>query len=246
MRKGIILADEQIPHQIRLDPVNAYIADFQPDIVCRLGDMLDMEALQGWNHKKPAQIDWEEIRNEIRIANEILDRQDSLHKAKEKHFWMGNHEERLKYFREQHIEYWRKNFSTMPYLVRDLKFKERGYKVHGQNDTVPFGKLHMFHGNDWSTHHARKNLSDYEVNLVYGHVHSPQRYTKVSRVSASPKSAWSVGCLCSRNPAWKNKAPNAWVNGFAIFYLHDDGNFNLYTIDIIKGRFYSPEGKLYK
>ena len=40
--------------------------------------------------------------------------------------------------------------------------------------------------------------------------------------------------------------PNAWVNGFAIAYIRPDGHFNLYTIDIIRGEFVAPDGKLYK
>jgi len=156
VRKGVILADEQIPHHINLDPVNHFISDFKPDIMVRLGDMLDMEALQGWNNKRPQDVDWEEIRDEIRIANRILDTQDSLHKASELHFTFGNHEERLARFRLQHPEYWRKNISTMPYLMRDLKLKERGYRTHGQNDLFNIGKLYFFHGNDYSTHHTQR------------------------------------------------------------------------------------------
>ena len=246
MRRGVILCDEQIPFQINLKPINRFLKDFQPDIICRLGDMLDMTALQGWSHKKPGDIDWDEIKNEIDIANDILDEQDSIcHRAKEKHFVFGNHEERLKLFGEKFPEYWRKNGRSVPYLMRDLKLKERGYITHGQNNLFNIGRLFMFHGEDYSTHHARKNLADYERNLVYGHVHSEQVYTKVSPVNGAAKSAWALGCLCSRNPEWKNGAPNSWTNGFAVFYVLPDGRFNIYSIRINGGKFISPDGKVY-
>ena len=261
MRTGIILADEQIPYHIpqlfdedtakknpkHKFPIEQFMEDLNPDIIIRVGDMLDMEALQGWNHRRPADVNWEEIREEIRVAKLMMDRQDALLKRSvEKHFIFGNHEERLKHFRAQHDEYWRKNRSTMPYLMRDLELKERGYLTHGQNDLFQIGKLHFFHGNDYSTHHTQKNLAALEANVCYGHVHSPQRFTKVARVNNSPKSAWSLGCLCSRNPVWKNGAPNAWVNGFGVCFWRDDGSFNLYQVDITCGQFIGPNGKLYK
>ncbi len=247
MRKGVILADEQIPYQIDLGAVNSFLKDFQPDIIVRLGDMLDMTALQGWNNKKPGDIDWEEIRQEIKIANRIMDEQDAICKsAKDKRFTFGNHEERLKFFGEKFPDYWRKNESAVPYLMRDLRLKERGYKTYGQNQLYNIGKLNFFHGEDYSTHHAQKNLACLEANVVYGHVHSPQRYSKVVRITNSPKSAWSLGCLCSRNPTWKNGAPNAWINGFGVFFVQDNGAFNLYPIDIIRGAFVAPNGRLYR
>lgn len=249
VKKGIILADEQIPHQINLKPINRFIKDFRPDYMIRLGDMLDMEALQGWTNKSPEAVDWEDVRREIRIANEIFDEQDALlPRHCEKRFSFGNHEERLMHFRERHKDhtYWRKNRSTIPYLLRDLKLRERGYKVYGQNEVHSVGKLNFFHGNDWGTNHCRNNVRNYGVNLVYGHVHTPERFTKVSPINSHPISAWSLGCLCSRNPRWKNGAPNRWVNGFAVFYSYEGGGFQMYPIDIIKGAFVSPTGKMYR
>ena len=253
VRMGLITADEQIPFHLRdhngMGAVEKYIVDAKPDIRVRLGDMLDMNALQGWTRMSPEGVEWDEIRDEIAIANDMMDRQDAKLPAHcEKHFWMGNHEERLMKFRHKNrfSAYWIKNKTTIPYLIRDLKLKERGYKVHPQNDAHPFGKLYMFHGDNYSTWHTQKNVLAYEANLVYGHVHSPQRFTKVGRIDKSPKSAWSIGCLCSTNPEWKNGGPNAWVSGFAIFYLQDNGLFNLYPVDMSKGSFVAPNGKLYK
>lgn len=249
---GVIMSDEQIPYMLKQDRgmagIDKFISDEQPDIVVRLGDMLDMEALQGWTRLSPEQVNWDEIRDEIAQANDHMDRQDGYAKRKiERHFWMGNHEERLKHFRDKNklSAYWIKNGTTVPYLIRDLKLKERSYKVHAQNDLYNFGKLHLFHGDNYSTWHTAKNLAAYGCNLAYGHIHSPQRFTAVSRLDRAPRAAWSLGCLCNRNAIWKNGAPNSWVNGFAIFYLHGNGNFNFYPIDIIRGRFVSPSGKLY-
>src|SRR3990167_2209413 len=194
MKKVLFLADEQIPFHIDLTAVNKFIKDFQPDVLCRLGDMLDMTALTGWTSLSPEAVDWDSLRQEIRLANDMFDDQDALlPKGCVKHFTFGNHEERLAKFREKHKDhsYWRKNRSSIPYLMRDLKLKERGYHVHGQNEVYNIGKLYAFHGDDYGSAHLRNNLIAYGVNLVYGHVHSPARWTMNSRINGSPRSAWS-------------------------------------------------------
>ena len=246
LKKGLILGDTQIPYAIDLTPIYDYAEDLQPDYLSLIGDMLDMEAVQGFNHKAPEQINWEEIFEEIDVANKMLDQLDKVCPKAEKHWWMGNHEERLSKFRAMYPEYCKKNARTLPKLGRDLKLRERGYQIHWQNDLVPFGKLHIFHGLDYNDYHSKKTLFTNEVNVVYGHVHDAQRYTKVSRIKSEPKSAWSLGCLCHRNPEWKNGEPNRWINGFGMFYLRPGGDFNLYPIDIIEGSFVGPNGKLYR
>jgi len=246
VRKGIILTDGQIPHMMDLSAVEEFMADFQPDTLVYLGDMLDMEPLMGWWERAPGTTNWDAVHAEIDTANAMLDRHDKICKNLEsRHWWMGNHEERLTKMKRAHHVWSKQNKRTLPDIARDLRLKDRGFKVHGQNDMVSFGKLYMFHGLDYNEFHTKKTLLNNEVNVVYGHVHSPQRYTKMSRVAHSPKSAWSLGCLCSRNPEWKNGAPNCWVQGFGVFYIHPDGNFNLYVVDIVRGSFVAPNGKFY-
>lgn len=246
---GIVLGDQQVPFQIPMGAIEKFIADEKPQIKLELGDFLDVRSLTGWTKMRPEDVHWQELKKDTAIGNKILDATDQwLPEGCEKHFWFGNHEERLMKFREKHKThpFWIKNRDSIPYLLHDLKLKERGYKTHSQNELHRFGKLHFFHGDNYSTWHTAKNLAAYGACLCYGHVHSPQRFTMVSRVDSTPRSAWSLGCLCDRNPDWKNGQPNAWVQGFAVFYVRDDGNFNLYPIDIIKGSFVAPSGKLYK
>lgn len=249
MKMGIVLCDQQHPYQIPMGGIEKFIADEKPQIKLELGDFLDCRALNGWARRAPEDIDWNDLRLEIGEGNRTLDSMDAwLPDGCEKHFWFGNHEERLAKFRakNKHSSFWIKNRGSIPYIMLDLKLRERGYKTHAQNEIYKFGKLHFFHGDNYSTWHTAKNLAAYGESLCYGHVHSPQRFTTVSPINQAYRSAWSLGCLCDRNPEWKNGSPNAWVNGFAIFYLRDDGNFNLYQIDIVKGAFVAPSGKLYK
>ncbi len=249
MRIGVVLADQQHPFQIPMGGIEKFISDIKPTIKLELGDFLDCRALTGWSKRSPESIDWNDLRHEIAEGGRTLDSMDSyLPDDCEKHFWFGNHEERLAKFRLKNAmhPFWIKNKDSIPYIMRDLKLKERGYRTHGQNELYKFGKLNFFHGDNYSTWHTAKNLAAYGESVCYGHIHSPQRFTAITAIKNTPRSAWSLGCLCDRNPDWKNGAPNSWAHGFAIFYIHDDGNFNLYPIDIIKGAFVAPNGKLYK
>lgn len=248
IRKAIILADQQFPHSIDLDPIYRYAADEKWDYYIELGDMLDMTALTGWTKTSPSAIDWDSIGGEIRVANKHLDIMSKAVGQADMRYSFGNHEERLLHFREKHQydDYWRKNKSNIPYLSRDLKLKERGFKTYSQNSVHQIGKLHFYHGNDYGTNHCRNNVRNYGVNIVYGHVHAPERFTKVSPINSNPISAWSLGCLCTLNPKWKKGAPNKWANGFAVAYFLEGGNFQFYPIDIVKGTFVAPNGKLYR
>lgn len=249
VKRGIVVSDEQIPNQIDLSPVNKFIRDFKPDYFFRLGDMLDMTPLLGWTNAKPALVDWEAVREEIRIANRIFDIQDELlPPGCEKRYSFGNHEERLMWFRKKHegTDWWRRNQSTVPYLMRDLRLRERGYKTYGQNELHRVGKLHFFHGDEWGLNHTRTNVRNYCANLVYGHVHRPERATKTNPIGKHFNSAWSLGCLCDLDPGWRNKKPNGWVNGFGVFWVLPNGNFQFNQIDIVKGEFIGPNGKLYR
>jgi hypothetical protein len=239
--RGAILADTQIPFQIDLRPIYEFLGDFKPTILALAGDMLDCTELLGVPKIKPDSIDWSKIFQEIDMANSMLDDLAKVCDPKIKDFWMGNHELRLEKFRNK----FPKMKDVVPDLEEQLHLKKRGYRVHDQLEIVKYGKFGVFHGQDYSTFHTKNNVTNYEMNLVYGHVHTPQMYTKHAAVGHEPKMAMSLPCLCNRNPEWKQGASNSWVNGFAVFYLQPNGDFNIYSINIIDGRFVSPDGKLY-
>jgi len=242
MKKILALFDSQIPYNIDFASINEYRKDLKPDILIIGGDFLDCEALFGWHNKSPDKINWNEIEDEFCIGNSILDSLEIESKYTEKHFWIGNHEQRVEDFTKAYSNM--KNIA--PNIIKDLRLKERKYKVHKQNDLVKFGKLYVYHGDYYGTFHTRKNVIDYERNLLYGHVHSPQLYTKVTPIGSDIHMACAAPCLCSCNPEWLKGKPNGWVNGFVVIYLQDNGDFNLYIVNMIKGSFVAPNGKEYK
>ena len=254
VKKYIHLFDGQIPDHIDLSPIESYMSDQKFHGIQYGGDWLDMTALQGWENKSPDTVDWSEIWEEIDIMNEILDKHQKILPKAERKFWMGNHEGRLYWFLEKYgpskknpygTDWYRSNKKVIPDLEKELKLKERGFKVYTQYQLGSYGKLKTYHGGDYSDSNEKKNLQLYGVPIMYGHVHRPGRYTKVSPVSSDPVSAWSMPCLCNRGPRWKRGSPDSWSNGFGVSYVRSGGFFNLYTVDIVRGQFVSPEGKQY-
>lgn len=247
LQKGIILPDLHVPTNINLNPIIKYVADSKPDYLIFLGDNIHADALWGWHGKRPSEIKWNDLRKELHKFDAILKQFDSVLKDScERHIWMGNHEDRIFQFMQAYPKTVVDLGSEFPHPHNYLNLTKRGFILHATNDIFPFGKLHLTHGYNYGSEmHTKKTLYEVEANIAYGHAHSMQTFTKVSRTSTAPKAAYALPCLCSRNPEYQQGHPNRWVNGFGVFYLRPGGYFNLYVPTIVKGSFVSPEGKIY-
>lgn len=257
VKKYIHLADAQCPFEIPAltGGILQYAKDEQFDGVHFLGDNLDLEGLQGWESKQPGNNDWNEIWSEIFRFRKILDIwQSALPRCKDWRWHDGNHELRLKYFLEKFgpskrypagTDWYIDNKRLVPDLHLELRLGLRGFKVFDQKELTQFGKLNAFHGDDYGSNCERNNANLYGVSIIFGHVHRPGRFTKISPISQDPISAWSEPCLCNRNPRWKRGSANSWSNGFSVTYVRDDGFFNHYPVDIVRGQFCAPNGKVY-
>ena len=54
-----------------------------------------------------------------------------------------------------------------------------------------------------------------------------------------PHMAYALGTLGNKKPDFMQNKPSSWINQFAVFYWDTKGgNFNLYPINVIKGRFF--------
>ena len=154
---------------------------------------------------------------------------------------IGNHEQRVEWYIQAYPE-----LDGIVDIDRNLDLTNRGYKVIPFNGVHKLGKLNVIHGFYWNKYHAAKTLEAFEGNVVYGHVHNPQMYAKVTPIDRKGyHTATSLPCLCNIKPEYKKDAPNFWLNGFGIVeYLPATGFFNLYTIIIIEGCF-MYNGKYY-
>ena len=170
--------------------------------------------------------------SEVNAGMDWID--ESLDKAgcKERHFVQGNHEVWLDRFVERY-----------PYLDRFmteniLRLKERGYKYHPYNrkKNLKIGKLNFTHGKYTTKYHAYKHLNYYGENIMYGHTHELQRFTKTS--NGGTISSWSLGCLkdIEADEDWLGGKLTNWNHAFAIIDWFRGGNFKVEVIEIIKGK----------
>lgn len=238
IQKTMLLPDIHYPHfdERVMDSVGEFMVDYQPDEIVYMGDQLSLDCISGWNKRKPLLKEGQRLIKDYENFNQdILEVHEGITGPEtRKVFMIGNHEQRIQWYIEQHPE-----LEEIIDLDRNLKLTERGYKVIPFNGIYKIGKLNVIHGYYWNKYHAAKTLDAFEGNVVYAHVHNPQLFAKVSPVDRKGYHiATSLPCLCNISPDYKKNAPNHWINGFGIVeYLPATGYFNLYTIIIIDGCF---------
>lgn len=185
-------------------------------------------------------------KEEKKFIEKILDPLDGILGQAEKFWIIGNHDD------------WEDEMITeQPELdgiqrKYTLGLEERGWEIIPFGEHKKMGKLTFTHGdaatgigNQASLYHAKKMVEMYCGNLVYGHMHSPQSYTKVLPFDSSEK--WMSYCmptLGDTNPKYLENRPTAWLNGFGIVEFQEGGNFNVYPVIVTKGKF-SYGGKTY-
>lgn len=136
--------------------------------------------------------------------------------------------------------------------VKILDLESRGWTVVPLGHNSKIGKLNVCHGeiltgigNQAGMYPSRKAVDLYGGSVLAGHTHSPQSFAKISPVENVQKHmGWIAPCLCDVNPSYLRNRPTAWVNGFTIVEVQDNGAFNVYPVIITKGTF-SFGGKVY-
>ena len=220
------------------------IKDLKPDYFIFGGDNMNMSAADHWLHDKNAvrEIEGRRIKKDyMAFEMDILTPLEKVLPKKCKKIWLnGNHEKwaELAIDKDPQGEgYWE--------IESNLHLKSRNWEKYEYGQTKKIGKLYFTHGQYTNKYHAFKTVSVFERNIVYGHTHSYQVFTKVSPLDNEAHMGLSVPAACKRNPEYRKNAPNSWVNGFLVFYIRKGGNFNVYPIVAVNGKFVSPNGKLY-
>ena len=242
MKKGIkavllpdVHIDDQGYHPV-YKPVKTFISQFKPDLIVLMGDFANCSSLSHWNLEKRRKMEG------LRHAKE-LEKVDIELRFLEKHskkiVWLeGNHE----HWCEQYID---KNPEIQGFLEYPtaLNLKKRKIEWIELNKLYKVGELYLTHGMYTNKYHAAKHLEKLGCNICYCHTHMPQTYGHNMRMQ-KPYKATCLGCLCNKKPDYLKGKEGNWINGFGILYVANNGEFNLYPIDIIGGRFYY-EGKRY-
>lgn len=206
----------------------------KPDYFIFGGDNMDMDAVNHWEIDKGNKrgMEGKRLRHSYdTFQSEVLDKvEEVLPDYCRKIFMYGNH------------ELWCENYiDKIPELEgfaeieRNLKLNE--WEVIPYRQTVKIGKMYFHHGEYTGKYHSGKMSDVFERNIIYGHLHSFQAFTKVTPVDGNAHMAMSMPCACDLNPQYMRDKPSSWVNGFGVFYLQDNGNFNIYPVIALHGHF---------
>tara|TARA_R110002020_G_scaffold34973_2_gene105940 strand:- start:210 stop:971 length:762 start_codon:yes stop_codon:yes gene_type:complete len=239
-KRAVVIPDQHFPlEDKKAVSVTLQAIDLvKPDLFINLGDVGEWESVSAWKYKKvkrpPLEYQLPEIDKEIHAVNKGLDAFDeALDKigCEWKIMCTGNHDEWLDAFVLEH-----------PYM-EEYTFREachidaRGYAYHPYNQPVKIGKLTFIHGAYTTNNHTKKHLDSYGENIIYGHTHDLQRYTKTDL--GGTKSAWSMGCLkdmsAEKNKWLKGRLHN-WNHAFAIIDWFKNGDFKVEVVEIINGK----------
>lgn len=159
----------------------------------------------------------------------------------EKHWILGNHEHWERQLIEEQPQF---EGSIERHLLYDLA--GRGWNVHDTGKGFDIGKLHVIHGEALKgSNHAKNAVETYAQSVAYFHFHTNQQWTKILPQGKTDKwVGFACPCMCNKNPVYLRNAPTAWLNGFTIVEVREDGNFNLFQAITSKGQF-SYGGRTY-
>jgi len=212
------------------------------------GDQLDNQEISHHTKNKPFYRERRSYqKNTIGFDKEILRPLETLIRDAERVWIVGNHD-----FWEHELIEEQPELEGIIDRPESLKLAERGWEVIPLGHAKKLGKLSAIHGeiltgigNQAGMYPSRKAVELYAGNVLAGHTHAPQSFTKVSPVQHSNKWQGHIApILGDRNPAYLKNRPTSWLNGLTIIELQEGGYFNLYPVIVNNGTF-SFGGDLY-
>lgn len=236
-------------HKPTFDAIIDFLKHNPIDIFVFGGDALDMAELSHHNkHKGLYKLPGSYKKNIEGFKTQVLNPIEKLlPKHCKKVFIIGNHEFWGHELVEQQPEL---QGSVEPELL--LGLEERGWQVIPFGRSFKYGELTICHGqelggcgNQNSTMHAKKALEVYCTNVLYGHYHAPQSFTKV--LPTDQRRKWQAHCspiAGSVNPHYLENRPTSWLNGWTLVEFRKSGEFCLFPIICIDGTA-SYGGKVY-
>jgi len=245
-KTGLAYYDAHYPHHNRPLWMNflKLVRKMKPDVFVFGGDNMNMDAVDHWmeDHKKVRQMEGKRVLAEYEgFKKEMLNPlEKALPKGCRKIWLDGNHEAWMELAIDKNPNgegYWE--------VENNLHLKERGWETYKYGEYAKVGKILFIHGQYTNQGHAKKTVNVYEKNVVYGHDHAPQLFTKITPVENEPHTGMALPCGCEMNPHFMRNRPHAWVNGFLVFYFTKK-IFSLFPVtSIFDGKFIAPSGKRY-
>lgn len=205
------------------------------------GDQLDNDCISHHTKGKPLYRTKRAYLNGVDCFRENLLQpvEERLPKGAERIWIVGNHERFEADLIEEHPE-----LEELVTHKRLLDLEKLGYETIPLGHAKKIGKLMVVHGeiltgigNQAGMYPAKKAVELYAGNVLAGHTHSPQMFSRVSPVGQQKWQGYIAPVLCSLNPNYLRNRATAWVNGFVIIEFWDSGRFNLYLVNVIDGCF---------
>ncbi len=247
----VVLADIHYPkiHKPTLNAVLDFLRKNEVDGLVFQGDQFDMQNISHHTKGKPGLRSRKGYLNDItgfdkKVLQPIEER---LSENCERYWIIGNHERFEQDLIEEHPE-----LENLVNHTRILNLAGRGYRIIPLGHSLKLGKLNIVHGeilsgigNQMGIWPARKAVLLYAGNVLAAHSHAPQMFTQISPVEHTQKwQGYINAILGATNPSYLRNRPTAWLNGFSIVEVRENGAFNLYIINVINGEF-SYGGNVY-
>lgn len=199
------------------------------------GDQFDNEAISHHTKGKPGLRETGQFALDEEMFDEvILSPLENILPRKSEKVWVRGNHDRFEDDMEQEMPELRGKLRR----DKNLRLRERGWKVIELGGIYKHGKLSWIHGEGiGTTNHAKRAVEVYCTNLVYGHHHTVQSQTKV--LSSDFEQKWIAVCnpiLGALNPAYMQNKPHGWVNGFSVTEYHADGGFNHFPVVVTAGK----------
>lgn len=220
-----------------------FASDFKPDRVILGGDILDCGAVSHHNHGKPGRTEGLKILRDGQEANRLVIKPFEKLNPKTLTFIHGNHEAWLDHVIEA-TPGLEGCFSASSLMGMDKK----KWDLVRQGELARLGKLYFAHGDQikGGEHPAKAAVMNYDRNIMFGHHHTYQTYTKNTPVFEElPRVGVAAPCLCQKDQNYGMGKPNRWAQGFVYGWSHPNGGFNYYVPLIINGKTVI-NGKVYK
>jgi metallophosphoesterase superfamily enzyme len=218
-----------------------FAKDFKPDHIILGGDMLDCGCISHHNHGKPGATEGFKLLADAKELQQALIKPVEALKPKTLTYITGNHEDWLTDLVDQ-----------IPALegivdVRSVLNLSEKWKIVPVGEAHRLGKLVLIHGDQvkGGENCAKWATMAYEKNVLFGHFHTHQQFSKTSAVEEHGHTGVAVPCLCKKGPKYGGGSPNRWQQGFAFGYLGEGGFFNNYVAIIVNGKA-MINGKIYK
>jgi predicted phosphodiesterase len=218
-----------------------YVMDIEPKVLLFGGDMGTFDSLSSWNNKKPLIAENKRYSHDYKIVrDELIFYRENLPPKTKMIYIMGNHERRVWWYVQKQPAL----YEHMD-LEKDLKLRELNIEVVPFGKHIQIGKCSYAHGWNWNIYHARKTLTEFSDNIIYGHTHHWQVETRNVHFDKRPQAAICVPCLTDRYPDYADGKPTRHQNGFLHVDYRKDGTFNPYVPMIFDGCF-SFAGKTWR